>query len=102
MKNKVIAALLLVVLLIFGLRLLAAHPVVSYKTEVPKAYCRAIEGQAKGVYSEKLPLVPVYVSVDSFVGREVSYTIYYFPFGTVGMEYIEGEGFSVCKPLTGF
>ena len=92
---------IIVVVLIAALGIFASGPIVSCKIEVPENYLEAIESQSKGVYSTTLPLVPVYTSVDSYSDGIVHYTIHYFPFGTVGMSYIEGDGYNIEKPLTG-
>lgn len=80
----------------------SAKPIVSCEIDLPDDYIEAVEGQAKGVYSKILPLVPVYVSVEKIIGNRVFYTIRYFPFGSVGMSYAEGDGYNIEKPLTGF
>ena len=60
----------------------------------------AVKEQAQGVYSSRLPLIPVYVRVDSYMEEKIFYTIYYFPFGTVEMSYIEGDGYNIEKSLS--
>ena len=92
---------IIVIALIAVLGVFATNPIVSCKIEIPEDYLEAIESQSKGVYSEKLPLVPIYTSVDSYSDGIVHYTIHYFPFGAVGMSYIEGDGYNIEKPLTG-
>lgn len=37
------------------------------------------------------------ISIDRFSNEWVYYTIYYFPFGTVGMSYGPGEGYDEEK-----
>lgn len=100
MKKYIVMAVIAIVL-VLGFCFLASNPVISCKLDVPESYLEAIESQAKGVYSSKLPLVPVYISVDSFLDEKVLYTIRYFPFGTVGMSYMEQDGYNIEKPLTG-
>ena len=100
MKKKIIIASVLVVLLIVSLGILASNPVVACKMDIPENYSEAIKSQSKGVYSKGIPLVPVYVSVDHFSANIAYYTIHYFPFGTVGMSYTEGDGYNIEKPLT--
>ena len=100
MRKKAICTAVIAALLIFVLSVLAENPVISCKTDLPEGYLEAIESQARGVYAKALPLVPVYVSVDRFSADKVNYTIYYFPFGTVGMSYTEGDGYNIEKPLT--
>ncbi len=102
MKKKAMIAVIFVGVLFAGLCFLSSNPIISCKIDIPENYSEAIEEQVKGVYSQRLPLVPVYVTVDSLSGSEVFYTIHYFPIGTVGMSYMETEGFngySIVKPL---
>ena len=101
MKKKVITITIIVAILITGLCILASNPIISYKNDVPAEYVEAVESQAGGIYSKTLPLVPVFVTVNSFEKETVYYTIHYFPFGTVEMSYIESDGFNIEKPLTG-
>ena len=100
-KKGILAGILILAVLVLGFGILAEKPVVSCKAEIPEHYLEAIESQSGGVYSHRLPLIPVYVSVDSFSEGKVYYTIYYFPFGTVGMSYTETDGYNMEKPLTG-
>ena len=79
----------------------AAKPLVFCEIELPEGYLDAIKSQSKGVYASRLPLVPIYITVDGFVEGMVSYTVHYFPFGTVGMRYVAQDGYNVEKPLTG-
>ena len=60
----------------------------------------AVKEQAEGVHSKRLPLISLYVRIDSFAEVKLYYTIYYFLLGTVGMSYIEGDGYNIEKPLT--
>ena len=98
--KKIIISIIIAAIFIAGLGLLASNPIVNSKVDIPSHYLKAIESQSKGVYSNRLPLVPVYVSVDSISDSKVYYTIYYFPLGTVGMSYTEGDGYNIEKPLT--
>ena len=81
-----------------------SDPIVLCNIDIPKEYRDVIEQEAKGVYSYRLPLVPVRVSVDRYdmSADRVYYTIYYFPFGSVGMSYKGDDGFFQEKPLTGW
>ena len=99
--KKYIVFSIIAVLLVLGLWLLLADPVISCETELPANYLEAVKSQSEGVYSSRLPLIPVYVSVESFVQEQVRYTIHYFPFGTVGMSYTDRDGYNIEKPLTG-
>ena len=99
MRKGILIAVVLVVLLIIALCILASHPVISCTLDLPETYVEAIERQAAGVYSRRLPLVPVCVTVDSFSEDTVYYTIHYFHFGTVGVAYKESDGYNTEKPL---
>lgn len=96
-KVIIIAAILV---LTAALSIISSNPVVHCETDIPDSYLEAVESQVRGVYSGKMPLVPLYVSVHSFSGEKVLYTIHYFPFGTVEMSYKEDEGYNIEKPLT--
>ena len=97
MKRKIIVILMVFVIL---LGFLSQKPVVSYKTQLSPEYKTAIESQSKGVYSSRLPLVPVFVSVEPPEQEKAFYTIYYFPFGTVDMSYSPQDGYNIEKQLS--
>lgn len=59
----------------------------------------AIRSQAKGMYSKRLPLIPVLIRIADCSAESVYYTIYYFPFGSVGMSYHCRDGYNIEKPL---
>ena len=102
MRKKVVIAAIFAATMVLFLGLSALRPVVVCRVDVPEHYLEAITGQSKGAYSDKLPLVPVCVSVDAFARGRVYYTIYYFPFGTVDMTYAEDDGYNIEKHLTGW
>ena len=101
MKKKAIIGIVIVAILIAGLSIFASNPIVSCKVDVPENYLEAIESQSRGKYSNILPLVPIYVTVDSLEAETVYYTIHYFPFGSVRMSYTETDGYNIEKPLSG-
>ena len=101
MRKRVIIAIMIVVTLIAGLCILVSNPIISCKKDVPEYYYEVIEAQSKGIYSNVLPLVPVYVNVNSLEAETVYYTIHYFPFGTVDMSYTKDDGYNIEKSLTG-
>jgi len=106
MKKKKFGIIAIAVLLLAGAFtvLLAAGPVVSTGKNIialPEEYLQAVESQAKGLYSSKLPLIPVAVTVEETDGSRVFYTIHYFPLGSVGMSYHPVDGYNMEKPLTG-
>ena len=89
--------------LLAGLTLgwLCHHPVVTCGEYVAPPLKEAAVQQARGLYSRRLPLVPVCVRLDRMEGGTVYYTIRYFPFGTVGMSYSAEGLYNIEKPLTG-
>jgi len=100
MKKKLGTGIVLIVMLIIVLFASSKSPIVSCDMEIPEAYMEAVKDQAEGVYSKRLPLVPIYVRIDRYEEEKLYYTIYYFPFGSVGMSYIEGDGYNMEKPLS--
>lgn len=101
MKIRSFIVIVISAVLVFIVSLSVLHPVVVYKVDIPDHYQEAIESQSKGIYSSKLPLVAVYVSVDAIEDDRVYYTIRYFPFGKIAMSYAENDGYNIEKPLTG-
>ena len=91
---------LLIVVFIILLRIFSANLIISCDFDIPNITYEAIEGQAKGVYSSKLPLVAVYINITGYSDEKAYYTIHYFPFGTVDMSYSESEGYNIEKQLT--
>lgn len=100
MKKAVVIVILAAVVLGMLLGVLAVGPLFFCDPELPEGFMEAIRDQAKGLYSQRLPLVPVFVNVTSFRNEHVHYTIYYFPFGSVGMSYNLADGYNIEKPLT--
>lgn len=96
---KQLLILLLAAALILGA--LCARPPLLGAEDLSAEMTEAIRGQAQGVYSSRLPLIPLWVTVQSRDAQRVEYTIHYFPFGTVGMSYTVADGYNIEKPLTG-
>lgn len=88
--------------LVLVLKTFTDHPVIARSDDVPENDYLAIQDQAKGLYSSRIPLVPVFVNIDHIERDTVFYTIHYFPFGTVGMAYSKRDGYCIEKPLTGW
>ena len=88
---------------LFGMILacISSHPFVSRRCEVPEEYVAEIRAQSVGVYSKKVPLLPIYISIEQFSAGRAYYTVHYFPFGTLGMSYSLTDGFCQENPLTG-
>lgn len=101
MKKRVIIAVIVAVVLASVLGVFASHPLILCEIEIPENHLEAIKNQSKGLYSSKLPLIPIYARIDGYSDESVFYTIHYFPFGTVGMSYNENDGYNIEKPLTG-
>lgn len=99
MKKKGIVAALVLLGLLLLLGILLSQPVFLCKIEIPENYRMAIVSQSEGVYSRRLPLIPVYISEDRCLENRVFYTIYYFPLGTVEMSFHATEGYNIEKPL---
>ena len=98
-KKGLIIVLSILVLLAVCLRIISSHPFLTQKCEVPEGYVDEIYTQSKGAYSNRIPLLPVSISIENYTGERVYYTIHYFPFGTVGMSYTPGDGFNQEKAL---
>ena len=86
---------------VLALGWLCHHPAVIQKEYIAPPLAEAAEQQARGLYSSRLPLIPVSVTLDRMEGGTVYYTIRYFPFGTVGMSFSEEGLYNIEKPLTG-
>lgn len=102
MKKRIAIVGIVVIFLFVMLGTLSSHPFVFCDIEIPENSLKAIESQSKGLYSGRLPLVPIFVRVERCFEDTVYYTIYYFPFGTVGMSYREHDGYNIEKPLAGW
>ena len=91
---------LLIVIFIILLRIFSDNLIISCDFDIPTTTYEAIESQAEGVYSSKLPLVAVYVDITDYSDEKTYYTIHYFPFGTVDMSYSENDGYNIEKQLS--
>ena len=101
MKKKEFCAVIAAVLLL-GLLVLCVfydYPILLGQ-EIPEHYEKAILSQAEGPYSQRLPLMPVLVRVEALSNERVYYTVFYFPFGSVGMSYHICDGYNMEKPLS--
>ena len=99
MKRKIIFVVTLVFALALGLCIMTLNPIILYNTNIPDNYTEAIDDQSKGVYSWNLPLIPIYVTVDSYSCNTVYYAIHYFPFGTVDMSYMGNGNYNIENSL---
>ena len=82
--KKAMIALLIVALFGMILACISSHPFVSRRCEVPEEYVAEIRAQSVGVYSKKVPLLPICISIEQF-----------------GMSYSLTDGFCQENPLTG-
>ena len=99
MKRKIIFVVTLVFALALGLCIMTLNPIILYNTNIPDNYTETIDDQSKGVYSWNLPLIPIYVTVDSYSFNTVYYAIHYFPFGTVDMSYMGNGNYNIENSL---
>lgn len=100
MRKIVKPILIIAVVLVIVLRIFSANLIISCDFDMPQMTYEAIESQAEGTYSDKLPLVAVYVNVTEYSQGKAYYTIHYFPFGSVDMSYSETDGYNIEKQLT--
>ena len=100
MRKIVKPILIIAVVLVIVLRIFSANLIISCDFDMPQMTYEAIESQAEGTYSDKLPLVAVYVNVTDYSQGKAYYTIHYFPFGSVDMSYRETDGYNIEKQLT--
>ena len=100
MKKKIGIDVLIIVVFMIVLFTFSKNPIVSNNIEIPEFYMEAVKEQAEGAYSKRLPLIPIYVRIDSYAEEKLYYTIYYFPFGTVGMSYTREDGYNIEKSLS--
>ena len=99
-KKCIKAVILIVFTLVILLRIFSANLIISCDFDMPNETYEAIESQAEGIYSNKLPLVAVYVNITDYSDGIAYYTIHYFPFGSVDMSFSETDGYNIEKPLT--
>ena len=64
MKKKQVIAAAAALCVVLVLAMLCANPVISGGKELPTEFRNAIQSQAGGLYSRRLPLVPVVVTVE--------------------------------------
>ena len=100
MKKLFKAIIFITIAMIIVLRIFSANLIISCDFDIPHTTYEAIESQAEGVYTSKLPLIAVYVNVTDYSDQKAYYTIHYFPFGTVDMSYSESDGYNIEKQLT--
>ena len=75
--KKAMIALLIVALFGMILACISSHPFVSRRCEVPEEYVAEIRAQSVGVYSKKVPLLPITFPSSSFqrAGPIIRFTI---------------------------
>ena len=100
MKRLFKAFILIFVTLIILLRIFSTNLIISCDFDIPTSTYEAIESQAEGMYSSKLPIVAIYVNITDYSDGIAYYTIHYFPLGSVDMSYSEADGYNIEKPLS--
>ena len=100
MKKLFKTIIFITIALIIILRIFSANLIISCDFDMPHSTYEAIENQAEGLYSSKLPLVAVYVNITDYSDEKAYYTIFYFPLGTVDMSYSESDGYNIEKQLS--
>ena len=100
MKKVFKAVFLLIIIFVIVLRIFSANLIISCDFDIPNEIYEAVESQSEGVYSNKLPLVAVYVNVTDYSDEKAYYTIHYFPFGSVDMSFSDTDGYNIEKPLS--
>ena len=100
MKKRIVISLL-ILLLMLVLCINAFRPLVLFGSGLSEEARKAVQSQAAGLYSRRLPLVPLFVTIDRLESHRVYYTIWYFPVGCVGMSWEPTDGYNMEKPLTG-
>ena len=100
MKKLFKAIIFITIAMIIVLRIFSANLIISCDFDIPHTTYEAIESQAEGVYTSKLPLIAVYVNITDYSDEKTYYTIHYFPFGRVCMSYSENDGYNIEKQLT--
>ena len=100
MKKKILIPAL-ILLLVAVLCITAVRPPVLFGSGLTEEARQAVQSQAAGLYSSRLPLVPLFVTVDTQEQQRIYYTIWYFPIGCVGMSWTPGDGYNIEQPLTG-
>ncbi|MBO5935997.1 MAG: hypothetical protein J6Q79_00110 [Clostridia bacterium] len=100
MKKIFKILIIITIAIIIVLRIFSANLIISCDFDMPNETYEAVKSQAEGVYSNKLPLVAVYVDITDYSDKKAYYTTHYFPFGTVHMSYSEIDGFNIEKQLT--
>ena len=100
MKKLLTAILVISSILVIVLGVLSSNPIVSCDIDIPQESLAAVKSESEGLYSSKLPLVPIYVEVSDYSEGIVYYTINYFPFGSVYMSFSDTDGYNIEKPLS--
>lgn len=100
MKKRIVIPLM-ILLLVLVLCISAVCPPVLFGSGLSEEARKAVQSQAAGLYSRRLPLVPLFVTIDRLESQRVYYTIWYFPVGCVGMSWEPTDGYNMEKPLTG-
>ena len=105
-RSTIVAFVIFFTLILGVLGRLAYKPVVMYadgcESTMSEEQERAVTSVSRGFYGHSAPVFAVAVSVNEVQPDYVAWDIYYFPFGDIGMEYInrpEYGGYNITRYL---
>ena len=105
-RSTIVAFLIFSALIIGVLGRLAYQPVVMYadgcEATMSEEQERAVTSVSRGFYGHSAPVFAVAVSVKEVRPDYVAWDIFYFPFGDIGMEYVNHPtygGYNITRYL---
>ena len=105
-RSTIIAFVIFFSLIIGVLGRLAYQPVVMYAPEcddiMSAEQLEAVTSVSRGFYGHSAPVFAVALSVNEVRADYVSWDIFYFPFGDIGMEYVNHPtygGYNITRYL---
>ena len=105
-RSTIVAFLIFSALIIGVLGRLAYQPVVMYadgcEVTMSEEQERAVTSVSRGFYGHSAPVFAVAVSVNEVRDDYVAWDIFYFPFGDIGMEYVDRPtygGYNITRYL---
>ncbi|MFI3225818.1 MAG: hypothetical protein R3Y09_00295 [Clostridia bacterium] len=98
-NHAYVISLILSVLLVFGsVYYITYNPIIiateAQQTVITEEIRSEILDESTGLYSEKLPIFPIYIKINSANSKVVRYSTKYLYFGIVETEITIGEGVS--------
>lgn len=112
MRMKKCMLIFLVVIIICSFKIFSIFVDLSakyadYKNTIPHRFIEAVETDyiQKHLYYSPV-LIPWKYSIDRYyyngIDYEVEYTVYFLPFGSIGMKYSGNDGYSQEKKIAGW